>query len=408
MSQRPGSGGEPLRLISLPGWLWLAVLTLSILSGVAYGFLGVVTRVADGTGVSRYQMEILAVDAPQAGIVREILVERGAEIVEGTPILRLSSDVLESEIDASKELRDLLRQEYQRLQSRESKMMADAGARRDAAVLQAEEARENATELLKVRREVLVSQQQLLTKGLISRETMLQARTTVAALESRIVRASTAAANAQLDVAQLERDVAASQAARREAQQNAEAKISTLERRLAEGFTMRSLLDGKVENIFTQIGAVVERGDMLARLTPTKSKDNTLRVAAVIPQAKGKELSIGDEVQLVPTFVDKSRYGFMKGKLIWITTYAAPEEELELRMTNRQEFLSLESDFGPLLLAEIELQTDTGTPSGFAWSTEHGWPGPIGPGVEFDVQVIFGTDRPVELLFPWIKSLMGQ
>lgn len=399
---------EPLHLISLPNWLWIAVLMLSILSGITYGVLGVVTRVVEGVGVTRNQLEVLTVSAPQGGIVREVLVPRGSLVEPGTPIVALSSDVIETEIEEANELLELLESEHRVVLQREERLVAEASRRREAALSEFEETSQNAAGLLELRQELLASQEDLLERGLISQETVLATRTAVAALESRIVNARTAAASAQLEIAQLETTLASDRAARRRSRMSAASRVAALEQKYEQRFTVRSLLHGRVDEVFTQAGAAVDAGELLARLVANGDGGDGLRIAAVIPQSTGKELSVGDAVQVVPTFVDRSRYGFIRGKLTWITTYAAADAELQLGVTNSQQIERLQSEFGPLLVAEIELERDPKTRSGFAWSTEKGWPGPIGPGVPCSLEVIFRTDRPIELLFPWIRSLLGE
>ena len=61
-----------------------------------------------------------------------------------------------------------------------------------------------------------------------------------------------------------------------------------------------------------------------------------------------------------------------------------------------------------VLVGVVELETDSSTESGFAWSTRSGWPGTIEPGTILELQVVYAVDRPIELLLPWIRSLLGE
>jgi HlyD family secretion protein len=399
---------ESLRLVSLPGWLWLVVLGLTIAAGIAYGFFGVVTRVVEGAGVTRFEVQVLTVSAPQAGIVRKVLLARGDEVKAGEAILELSSEVIEAEIKQAQELLAFLEDEHATLQAGEKKMLEEATRRRDSALRESEDSERAAGELLGLRRELLGSQEDLLERGLISQETVLESRTAVASLEARIINARTQAANAELEVAQLEATVAADRAGRREARRDAKSGLDDLEARRAERFVVRSFLDGQVDDIFARPGTSVRDGEVLARLVSEAGTRQQLRVAAVLPQSMGKELSVGDEVQVVPAFVDKSRYGFIRGRLRWITTYAATPAELALVVATPFEIERLQARFGALLLAEVEIQRDPQTESGLAWSTTRGWPGEIGPGVQCSLQVVYREDRPVELLYPWIRSVLGR
>ena len=112
--------------------------------------------------------------------------------------------------------------------------------------------------------------------------------------------------------------------------------------------------------------------------------------------------------QVQPTFVDRSRYGYIKGRLISIGTYGATDDQLGFYLQNTAMINEVVDRYKSVLIAEIELERDERTESGFEWSTHDGWPGEIGPGSILDVQVIFRVDRPIELLLPWIRSLLGQ
>jgi HlyD family secretion protein len=399
---------EALRLVSLPSWLWLLVLILTLGSGIAYGIFGVVTRVVQGVGITRFQLEVLTVASPKAGLVQAVLLEPGANVKFNTPIVELSSGLIATEIEATNQLIAFLKSEHAALHGREQAMVEEARRRRDAAVRESSESGRTAKDLLGLRRHLLTAQERLLDRGLISQETVLESRTTVAALQARIVSARTKSAEAELDAAQLEAAVAGDQANRRGALLEANSRLTTLKEERSQSFIVRSFLAGRVNEIFAQPGEAVEQGQLLARLIPDKDSEQTMKIEAVIPQSLGKELSVGDDVQVVPSFVDKSRYGFMKGRLVWLDTYAAAPEELSLGLTNPTHIMALQEEFGPLLLAEIEIFDDPSTESGFQWSTSTGWPGPIGPGVKCDLQVVFRKDRPIDLLFPWLRSILGQ
>ncbi len=275
---------ESLRLVSLPGWLWLVVLGLTIAAGIAYGFFGVVTRVVEGAGVTRFEVQVLTVSAPQAGIVRKVLLARGDEVKAGEAILELSSEVIEAEIKQAQELLAFLEDEHATLQAGEKKMLEEATRRRDSALRESEDSERAAGELLGLRRELLGSQEDLLERGLISQETVLESRTAVASLEARIINARTQAANAELEVAQLEATVAADRAGRREARRDAKSGLDDLEARRAERFVVRSFLDGQVDDIFARPGTSVRDGEVLARLVSEAGTRQQLRVAAVLPQ----------------------------------------------------------------------------------------------------------------------------
>ena len=160
--------------------------------------------------------------------------------------------------------------------------------------------------------------------------------------------------------------------------------------------------------ISTEIGQPVDAGQKIITLTPASPGDASLDVIAFLPQSKGKELRVGDQVQVSPSFADRSRYGFIKGEITKIDVYAATDGELSDFIQSSSMIAELQSRYSSLLIARVHLQRDPTTESGFAWSTRKGWPGKLQPGTLLDLQAIFRVDRPIDLLLPWLRSLIGE
>ena len=165
---------------------------------------------------------------------------------------------------------------------------------------------------------------------------------------------------------------------------------------------------GRVVEISTEVGQSVSTGEDIITLTPESSDEIQLDVIALLPQSKGKELKVGDDVQVSPTFASRSRYGFIKGKISTIDVYAATDGELSDFIQSSSMIADLKSRYTSLLIARIELERDSKTESGFQWSTRKGWPGRIEPGTLLDIQAVFRVDRPIDLLLPWLRSLIGE
>ena len=129
---------------------------------------------------------------------------------------------------------------------------------------------------------------------------------------------------------------------------------------------------------------------------------------AFVPQATGKIVAAGDVVQIIPTFVDVSRYGYMLGRVTWISEVAAIPEELSLLLADPVLITGLLERDHSILVARITLDRDPASPSGFKWSSMQGWPGTIAEGIVVDMNIVYEVDRPIELFLPWIRSLIGE
>ena len=395
-------------LVSRPRWLWLAILLLATLSLLTYGLLGAIPRTVNGIGVTRDGNRLIPVASSESGIVEEMLVEVGQAVAAGEAVGKLVSAVLAVEIDSAERRLGLLRSEDERASAAESATMRDAERRLDSTTREASDEIRSSEELLALRERLLGEQEKLLAEGFVAEETVLQTRTTVAGLRSGIESARTRIIAAELELERSTASMKQAQAARNEAILAAEATVDRLREQQESDRTVRSIVAGTVVEISRSVGDPVQPGERLTWLKPAGAEGDTVSVVAFLPQRTAKELDVGDAVQVQPTFVDRSRYGYIKGRLISIGTYGATDDQLGFYLQNTAMINEVVDRYKSVLIAEIELERDERTESGFEWSTHDGWPGEIGPGSILDVQVIFRVDRPIELLLPWIRSLLGQ
>ena len=408
MPSQPEHSLSTFTLISRPRWLWLIIAILCVASGLVYAFEGAVPRTVKGLALTRDGLKIFSVAAPQAGIIEEILVKVGQQVRADEPVATLTMKILGVSIDAAGNRLSLLRSEDAFAHAAEESMISEVIGRRDSTIREALETIRSSTELLTLRRKLLEEQETLLDQGLVARETVLGTRTTVAGLQSSLETGRTAILAARLQASETESRTAKSRAGRREAILQAETTLQHLEKQRSDNYTVRAVIPGIVIEVSASIGDSVEAGDGFIMLQPDTDPNKALDVVAFIPQSKGKELKVGDTVQVVPSFVDKSRYGFIKGRLKSIDMYAATNQQLGLYIQSSGMIDDLLARYKSVLVGVVELETDSSTESGFAWSTRSGWPGTIEPGTILELQVVYAVDRPIELLLPWIRSLLGE
>lgn len=395
-------------MISRPRWMWLIIVVLGVTALLLYGFLGSVPKTVRGKGITRDHLDLFVVAAPQAGIVEEVLVSVGTRIEKDTPIVTLTSEVFQVELQSARDRLKLLRTEDERLTKSAEATLSDSRRRLESSIRESQEAIRNSTELLAAREKLLREQEKLLDQGFVAKETVLATRTTVASLRSSVDSAKTSIVAAQLEATQSEATINEAKSSRREAIQEAESNIQKLERQERNDYTIRSVVDGRVVEIASDTGDPVDAGEKLIIVEPAGPGDDEIDVVAFLPQRTAKRLRKGDLVQINPSFASRSRYGFIKGRLTHIDTYAATDGELGKYIESSAMLSDIQADYDSVLIARIEPNPDPNTESGFEWSTTHGWPGKITAGTILDIQVIYQIDRPIDLLLPWLRSLIGE
>jgi len=394
------------QLISTPRWIWLATLVLCVVAGILYGVFGEITRTVSGVGVTREGLDVLTIAASRAGSVASVHVKPGDELAPGDLVAMLRTNDIDAELARMKDRVTLLAAESADLETIEDTTIQDAEVARDATLRESQEIVSAAKDLLDRRNQFLAQQEELLEEGLVAGETVLRSRAQIADLRNMMDAATSAQAEARLRVTRLKSEVAADRAARREQIALVNAELTVLERRRENEYAIRSDVAGQVDDMPIEVGDYVEAGDRIFKLLPPSNSQAPLKVVAFLPQETGKVARPGDRVQMAPGFADPSRYGYMEGRLTTISELAvAPKELTELIANPLLVSRVLEQQS---LMAEITLDLDPATPSGFKWSSIEGWPGEIGPGVILNLEIVYQIDRPIDLFLPWLRSLLGR
>jgi len=394
------------QLISTPRWIWLATLVLCVVAGILYGVFGEITRTVSGVGFTREGLDVLTIAASRAGSVASVHVKPGDELAPGDLVAMLRTNDIDAELARMKDRVTLLAAESADLETIEDTTIQDAEVARDATLRESQEIVSAAKDLLDRRNQFLAQQEELLEEGLVAGETVLRSRAQIADLRNMMDAATSAQAEARLRVTRLKSEVAADRAARREQIALVNAELTVLERRRENEYAIRSDVAGQVDDMPIEVGDYVEAGDRIFKLLPPSNSQAPLKVVAFLPQETGKVARPGDRVQMAPGFADPSRYGYMEGRLTTISELAvAPKELTELIANPLLVSRVLEQQS---LMAEITLDLDPATPSGFKWSSIEGWPGEIGPGVILNLEIVYQIDRPIDLFLPWIRSILGR
>jgi HlyD family secretion protein len=394
------------QLISTPRWIWLATLVLCVVAGILYGVFGEITRTVSGVGFTREGLDVLTIAASRAGSVASVHVKPGDELAPGDLVAMLRTNDIDAELARMKDRVTLLAAESADLETIEDTTIHDAEVARDATLRESQEIVSAAKDLLDRRNQFLAQQEELLEEGLVAGETVLRSRAQIADLRNMMDAATSAQAEARLRVTRLKSEVAADRAARREQIALVNAELTVLERRRENEYAIRSDVAGQVDDMPIEVGDYVEAGDRIFKLLPPSNSQAPLKVVAFLPQETGKVARPGDRVQMAPGFADPSRYGYMEGRLTTISELAvAPKELTELIANPLLVSRVLEQQS---LMAEITLDLDPATPSGFKWSSIEGWPGEIGPGVILNLEIVYQIDRPIDLFLPWIRSILGR
>jgi len=387
-----------MRVMTLAAAIVLAaVLAWSVLGSVPTRVTGHGIMVDDGEGA-------YAVQPVTSGPILEILVKRGVQVAAGAMIARIEQASLEAQLGGATARAAILQDHLARLKAAHAadiEKSEDTARRQQAAIDQQIAAgKARAVRLT----QVVADDDAMLTKGLVNRTQALNNRQQLDQTLLDVANAEARKVEVDASLAQ-KRD----ELARREREKQAEieaiqADIARLRTELAVGSAVKAPIGGIVEDIRVGRGDVVAPGTVIATIGQTGER--RYEIVAVIGHDMAKRVQPGMDVQVRPATVKKEQYGSMRGRVASITDRGVSTEELQAVLRNLELTKSLMGNGSPLL-ARIELFGDPNTDSGFAWWTGDGPPFRITRGTRVAVDVIVDEKRPLALLMPALRKLLG-
>ena len=197
--------------------------------------------------------------------------------------------------------------------------------------------------------------------------------------------------------------------AERERQKQAEidtvkADVDRLRAELAVGSAVKAPVAGMVEDVRVGLGDVVSPGTVIATIGETAARQ--FEVVALFGSTNAKRVAVGMDVHIMPATVKKEEHGAMRGRILSVSERSVATAEVNAILRNPELTKSLMGDTAPLL-ARISLFETNETLSGFAWWTGVGPPYRVTRGTRATVDVIVDETRPIGLVVPALRRLLG-
>jgi HlyD family secretion protein len=384
---------------------WVALVAIFILLGVAvaWGYGGTVNSKATGQGVIVRSGGVLNVVSAGSGMVLSLKVNVGDHITPNQLIAVVSQPQVAEKIKDTEEMLAEARSQQElssKLHTQDEQLQQEALARQ----------RENAEQQIEVlNKQVALVQEQLpvdeelLQKGLITKQQTYANKQKIVQLESQIETLHTQIK--QYDTQKFEIGVQPVQN-----QVEMQSRIADLVRNLdalkgEQNMTMnvRAAYGGQVLELKVYPGATVAAGEPLISIQADVQK---LQALIYLPADKAKSVSPGMAVQISPSTVKREEFGYIRGTVAYVSDYPSTPEALMRNFQNQALVQSLTAN-GPVTEVRAEMSPDVKTVSGFAWSSSTGPDITLSGGTICTGEVVTRQQKPVTLVFPYIKSKLG-
>lgn len=389
------------------GWLALAAIAVAIIAAGAWSVTGTVLERVNGRGILIRSGGISQVVAQSTGAVADVSVEVGDQVTEGQVIARVAQPELIQEISRARSRVAQLTANHEDLvqfHERSARLNATYSARKRASLTNSIKASE---EILKALGQRIESEEILLEQGLFTHQQLLQTRSEYAQQKEKI-QAS------RIELLQLEEtDLRTRNDADREIEQSrseladAQRELDQLEQQLRLAAEITSPYSGDVLEVTTEQGALVQPGQPVMSISLRGLNVTSLQAVIFIPSVYGKRIHPGMEVQLAPSTVESEEYGYLVGRVTYVSDYPATSKGMTQLLKNEQLVASLVGKDVPFEV-HAELLPDPTTVSKYQWTSSKGPAIQLQSGTQAGGGIIVDERRPIFMVLPQLQQLFSR
>jgi HlyD family secretion protein len=148
----------------------------------------------------------------------------------------------------------------------------------------------------------------------------------------------------------------------------------------------------------------VQPGSVLGNIVRGDQDVSSSNVILYVPMDRGMLVEEGMEVNISPATVNKEEHGYIIGQIVSVSLYAVTQEHMMAVLQNQQ-LVHTFAGQNAVLEVEVELITNSETVSGYQWSSPRGAPFSISPGTICQGEIIVSSQRPIDMVIPFIKRL---
>lgn len=403
---RRGQENLDVHITIVPPGFVFAFLGLSLIACAIlfWGVYGTIPSKAFGEGIlARKDQKITAIQSRGDGRVKSIRVQVGDVVKAGTLLAELDQFSVDNEISATRQAVTDLQIKLDNLRKRQAD---EIDHHKSNAAKTVDEFSRTIAELEKGRsklEELLASEEKLLKKHFLSRTTELESRVTYQGIVSQIGELRIKQATTKQALADLIATSATTLDEAREEVNAQQRKLDRLVKLSKTEKTIRAPTDGRIQEIRVGVGQNVAMADVLMTIG---SGEAGYEVIAFLDSKQARRVSPQMPVHIIPSSVVKEEFGSIKGNVAFVST----EPVSQAYANNILQNSGLAQKFDPSgtrFLARIKVISDSSNPSGFKWWFGEGPDFEIKAGTLSEVEIVVREQRPVSLIVPALRSVLG-
>jgi HlyD family secretion protein len=392
-----------IKVTSPKGWIALFTIAIALVTAITWSFFGNVKTKLNVFGVL-LGGEIHEVVATSQGQLISLHVNIGDAVEEGDVIATIEQPELYQQIEevkASLKEREFDLQQLISYGNQDTRLQGELVQQQKSSIdLQIQSENKKLVFL----RNQLKTEKNLLGLGLITNSQVVntqqqidESKNSIERLKSQMVQTSSQKLNIGFD---LQKKININK------QRIAENKrrLNNLKERYDIQTNIRSSYSGEVLEVLTDAGIIVGQGSPLFKLkNKNKNTRDKLRGVLYIPSQDGKKIKEGMEALIVPSTVQPQEYGFMKGKITYVSDFPITKKGMMMTVKNDQLVQGLLSR-GAMFEVHVEFEKDEQAFSGFKWTSAKGPQIAINEGTSCIGKITIKSEPPATMVVPALKK----
>ena len=391
-----------LHVVGGKGWLALIALGGLIAGTLIWGIYGTIPEKVYGQGILIQTSGIFNVVSQSSGPVTEMKVKVGDLITSEQVVAEITQPDLQDNIEETQsQLANFEKQHNSLVQYGEKDLQLQqelmAKQREDL-----QQTNKNLSKQLTWLKEKAKGQDQVLQKGLITRQTLRDTMDSIDSIEQQVSDNSRQIEQTFVQLLDLENQHEQELLNSQQSIDSARAQLVSLQHQLEINSRVVSPYAGRVLEVMSERGRTVNIGDPILQLELTETND-TLDVVFFISAGEGENVRSGMTAEVSPVNVKQEEYGFMLGTVSVVSQYPATEQGM-YRILQSDTLVQSMSAGGVVIEVNADLIPDQKTFSGYRWSSSNGPSVQVQSGLLCTVGVTYKEYPPISMVIPLIKK----
>ena len=394
-----------MRVTSSKGWVALIALCGLVMMAIYWGFFGSIPTKVRGSCILMSTNGASEIISPGVGRVTDISVNVGDSIRQGQVVARIDRfDALDQIKIVEAKLHELKAQEIK------LKDISSKTEQQQTAYLLASEKNLNnrvhsQEEHLSALETKIQAQAELLEQGLVTKQTWLGTKLEYANTQQEIANAHNETLKIGVNRTDMHKQIQSELTSISIQINETSRNLANQLRSYNESALVYSPYDGHILEVRLSENALINAGVAMFTIEQT-GVSNELEARIYISPEEGKKVKINMDVHISPSMVKPEEFGFMLGNVKSVSLFPSSTDAAMNELKNDALVKTLFQSSSPITLRADLIPTAT-TTSGYKWSSPKGPEVKIESGTLCSATITVRKDRPIGLVIPVLRNLMG-